>query len=143
MIFSAAEYHRNDIYMINKDKVRLMTAIAVYKSRNEEIFNINKYFYYDYIIWHLMQSAMRYTVGMLLIFTLIILLDADIIFYNVNLSGIMGALRGYVIIYLAGLMLYMMLSAYIYSKKYKKAQRGMLYFNSMLKRLAKRFNYNE
>ena len=120
-----------------------MTAIAVYKSRNEEIFNINKYFYYDYIIWHLMQSAMRYTVGMLLIFTLIILLDADIIFYNVNLSGIMGALRGYVIIYLAGLMLYMMLSAYIYSKKYKKAQMGMLYFNSMLKRLAKRFNYNE
>lgn len=129
--------------MINRDKVRLMTALARYKSRNEEIFNINKYFDYDYIIWHLMQSALRYTVGMLLIFTMIILLDADIIFYNVNLSGIMGALRGYVIIYLVGLILYMMLSAYIYRRKYKKAQRGMLYFNSMLKRLAKRFHYNE
>ena len=116
--------------MINRDKVRLMTALARYKSRNEEIFNINKYFDYDYIIWHLMQSALRYTVGMLLIFTMIILLDADIIFYNVNLSGIMGALRGYVIIYLVGLILYMMLSAYIYRRKYKKAQRGMLYFNS-------------
>ena len=66
--------------MINRDKVRLMTALARYICRNEEIFNINKFFVYVYLIWHLMQSALRYTVGMLLIFTMIILLDADIIF---------------------------------------------------------------
>ncbi len=129
--------------MVNRDKVRLMTMIAMYKHRHEEIFKINKYFDYDYIIWHLMLSALRYTVGVVLIFIMIVLLDAEDIFYDVNLSGISGTLRRYVFIYLAGLALYLALSAFVYSRRYKKAQQGILYYNSMLKRLAKRFGYKE
>ncbi len=129
--------------MLNRDKVRLMTTIAMYRNRHEKLFEIDKYFGYDYIIWHLMLSAVRYTIGMLLIFLMLVLLDADVIFYNVNLSGIMDTLKGYVMIYLAGLIAYLVLSAFIYSRRYKKAQRGILLYNSMLKRLAKRYRYNE
>lgn len=129
--------------MLNRDKVRLMTTIAMYRNRHEKLFEIDKYFGYDYIIWHLMLSAVRYTIGMLLIFLMLVLLDADVIFYNVNLSGIMDTLKGYVMIYLAGLIIYLVLSAFIYSRRYKKAQRGILLYNSMLKRLAKRYRYNE
>ena len=74
---------------------------------------------------------------------MIVLLDSDVIFYNVNTEGITGAIRSYIFIYLVGLALYLVLSALIYSKRYKKAQKGILYYNSMLKRLAKRFNYKE
>ena len=129
--------------MVNKDKVRLMTTIAMYKSHHENIFKIDKYFGYDYIIWHLMLSAVRYTIGVLLIFGMIVLLDSDVIFYNVNMEGITGTVKGYLFIYLIGLVLYLMLSSVVYSKRYKKAQKGILYYNSMLKRLAKRFNYKE
>ncbi len=129
--------------MLNRDKVRLMTTIAMYRNRHEKLFEIDKYFGYDYIIWHLMLSAVRYTIGMMLIFLMLVLLDADVIFYNVNLSGIMDTLKGYVMIYLAGLIAYLVLSAFIYSRRYKKAQRGILLYNSMLKRLAKRYRYNE
>lgn len=129
--------------MINREKVRLMTKLAMYRNSHERIFRINKYFSYDYIAWNLMLSAVRYTVGALFIFGMLILLDADVIFYNVSLSGITGTLTGYAVIYLAGLILYLMLSAYIYKKRYKNAQKGMLFYNSMLKRLARRFHYNE
>lgn len=129
--------------MVNKDKVRLMTTIAMYKSHHESIFKIDKYFGYDYIIWHLMLSAVRYTIGIVLIFGMIVLLDSDVIFYNVNMDGITGAVKGYLFIYLIGLVLYLMLSSVVYSKRYKKAQKGILYYNSMLKRLAKRFGYKE
>ena len=129
--------------MVNRDKVRLMTMIARYKNHHVDIFKINKYFDYDYIIWHLMLSALRYTLGVLLIFAMIVLLDTEDIFYDVNLSGIAGTLRRYVFIYLVGLLLYLALSAFIYSRRYKKAQKGILYYNSMLKRLAKRFGYKE
>ena len=57
--------------MVNRDKVRLMTTIARYKSHHEDIFKIDKYFGYDYIIWHLMLSALRYTIGVGLIFGII------------------------------------------------------------------------
>lgn len=120
-----------------------MTTIAMYKSHHENIFKIDKYFGYDYIIWHLMLSAVRYTIGVLLIFGMIVLLDSDVIFYNVNMEGITGTVKGYLFIYLIGLVLYLMLSSVVYSKRYKKAQKGILYYNSMLKRLAKRFNYKE
>ena len=129
--------------MVNRDKVRLMTAIAMYQKHHEGIFKIDKYFGYDYIIWHLMLSALRYTVGVALIFGMIVLLDSDVIFYDVNMEGITGALKRYTFIYLLGLALYLVLSALVYSKRYKKAQKGILYYNSMLKRLAKRFNYKE
>ena len=129
--------------MVNRDKVRLMTTIARYKSQHEDIFKIDKYFGYDYIIWHLMLSALRYTIGVGLIFGMIVLLDSDVIFYNVNMEGITGTVKGYLFIYLIGLVLYLMLSSVVYSKRYKKAQKGILYYNSMLKRLAKRFNYKE
>ena len=36
--------------MVNRDKVRLMTTIARYKSHHEDIFKIDKYFGYDYIV---------------------------------------------------------------------------------------------
>lgn len=129
--------------MINREKVRLMTKIAMYRNRHERIFRINKYFSYDYVVWNLMLSAVRYTIGALFIFGMLVLLDAELIFYSVGLSGITGTLTEYAVIYLAGLILYLILSAYIYKRRYKQAQKGMLFYNSMLKRLARRFHYNE
>lgn len=129
--------------MVNREKIRLMTAIAMFKSRHERIFEINKYFGYDYIVWNLLLAAVRYSFGALVVFGIMILFDADVIFYNVNLSGITETLKSFALWYLAGLIVYMLLSVFVYGRRYKNAQKGILYYNSLLKRLARRFNYRE
>lgn len=127
--------------MLNREKVRLMTSIAMYSRRHERIFQINKYFGYDYIVWNLLLAAVRYTFGAFVVFGIMILFDAEIIFYNVNLSGISAALKELAGWYFAGLVIYMVLSFVVYGRRYKRAQKDILYYNSLLKRLARRFHY--
>ena len=127
--------------MISKEKVRLMTDLAMYRKKNEQIFRVTKYFGYDYIVWHMLLAAVRYTICALVLAAFFVVFDAEDFFYNVNLDGLAETLMGFVKYYLTGLIVFLLISAVVYYQRYKKSRNGMLLYSSKLKRLARKFHY--
>ena len=127
--------------MANKEKIMLMTELAMYRKKNEHIFQVNKYFGYDYIVWNLLLAAVRYTICAGIIAALFVIFRAETVFYNVNISGITNTLKIFAIYYFVGLAIYLIISFIVYRIRYNRARKGMLHYASKLKRLAKIYNY--
>lgn len=117
-----------------------MTDMAMYKKKNERIFQINKYFGYDYIVWHIILAVVRYTICAVILAVLFAVFDAEKLFYNINVTGIMGPITMFFKWYFAGLAIYVLISLAVYGVRYKKARNGMLLYASKLKRLARKYN---
>ena len=131
------------ILHICKDKIRLMTDLAIYEKRHEEdVFKINKYYKADYIFWNLLLAFLRFTVFAVIVLAINMVIRPDVYFYNINLNGIAAMLRQVLAYYLIGLIIYLVISYNVYLSRYKKARKGMLFYATKLKRLARRYNYS-
>ncbi|MBQ1423840.1 MAG: hypothetical protein IIY96_05315 [Lachnospiraceae bacterium] len=128
--------------MISKEKIRLMTDLAIYEKKNErDVFKINNYYKADYIMWHMLLSLVRYTFVFLVLFGMYVIFRADTLFYNINLDGIGQTLRHLGYIYALGLAVYLVITWLVCAARYRNARKGILLYATKLKRLARRFNY--
>ncbi len=128
--------------MISKEKIRLMTDLAIYEKKNErDVFKINNYYKSDYIMWHMLLSLVRYTFVFLVLFGMYVIFKADTLFYNINLDGIGQTLRRLGYLYAAGLVAYLVITWIVCATRYKNARKGILLYATKLKRLARRFRY--
>ena len=130
--------------MLKKEKIRLMTDIAIYEKKYEkDVFKINKFYKSDYIFWNMMLALIRYTVCFAVCFMLYVLFQSDSFFYSINVDGIMSMLTRLIIIFVLGAVIYLFISGAVYSARYKRARKGMLFYATKLKRLARRYNYQD
>lgn len=127
--------------MLNREKIRLMTELSLFRRKNESVFQVTKYFRYDYIVWHMLLAGVRFTFCAGIVAALFMIFDSESFFYNVNLSGVIETIEKYSVYYLAGLVIYEIISFFIYRGRYDKARGLTRYYNSRLKRLARRFDY--
>lgn len=128
--------------MLKKEKIRLMTDLAIYEKKYEnDVFKINKFYKSDYIFWHLLLAFIRFTACFLICLMLYVIFRSDSFFYDINVNGIMSIFTKLIIYYAVGLVIYLMISAGVYSARYKRARKGMLFYATKLKRLARRYNY--
>lgn len=128
-------------YMVNREKVRLMTELSLFRRKNEPVFQITKYFRYDYIVWHMLLAGVRFTFCAGIVAALFVIFDSESFFYNINLSGIAQTLEQYFFYYISGLVVYEIISFFIYRRRYDKARSLTRYYNTGLRRLARRFDY--
>lgn len=127
--------------MINPDKIRLMTDLAIYRRKHDEdIFKVNNYYRSDYVFWNTLLSLLRYTFCFVSLMIIYMILRPDVYFYNINLSGVRAMFEDTIYKYIAGLVIYMVISIAVYSHRYKKARKGMLFYATKLRRLQKRYN---
>lgn len=130
--------------MIKKEKIRLMTDLAIYEKKYEnEVFKINRFYRSDYVFWHILISFVRFTACFIFCLALYVLFRADMFFYNINMNGIMSIMGQMLVYYLIGLAVYLGIAAVVYTAKYKRAKKGMLFYATKLKRLARRYNYRD
>lgn len=128
--------------MPNKDKIRLMVDLAIYqKNHDKDVFKINSFYKSDYIFWNTLQACIRYTFAFLICMVLYVVLRADVLFYNINSNGIYETLHGVGILFIAGFVIFTLLGVIIYSYRYNKAKKGMYFYASKLRRLAKKYHY--
>lgn len=126
--------------MLDIDKVRLMTDLAVYEKKNSRtVFEINNYYRHDYIMGQLLGAFVRYLICMPLCFILYLIFQAGALFYNINLSGLTSVLTDLSRYFLAGLAIYMLIAFFIASARYKRSKRGMLLYATKLKRLGRKY----
>ena len=126
--------------MLNVEKIRLMTDLALYEKHNRRaVFEINNYYRHDYIMGQLLGAFVRYLICMALCFILYLVFRAGVLFYNINVSGLSMVLRQLGILFGGGLLIYLVITYIVAARRYNRAKRGILLYATKLKRLDRKY----
>lgn len=124
--------------MLNEEKVKLMTKLAIYESEDGKAeLKIGEYRKKDYISSRRIITLILITLGYLLLLSLYAYFQAERLIdglYTMNFFwlGIM-LLSGYILI----IIFYIMISNKLYTKQYKKARKNIKPYYLNLKKLNK------
>ncbi len=128
--------------MLNEDKIKLMTSIAMFEKREgKAIFPAGRYYESDYIGSRMLRSFFSYTFCYLLCVFIGILYNLEQLLNVTNLEEVMGTVRFGVMFYIVGLLLYLAVTFFVYRRRYEYARRGMRVYVAKLKRLEKRYEF--
>ncbi len=128
--------------MLNEDKLKLMTSIAMLEKREEKrLDEVNRYFRGDYVGKNMLRAFLGYTFCFCIIGLLFLVLQSDDLFKGMNVEHIQPLLLQAGGIYLTGLILYQAITWYVYRKRYGYASRVMKVYVAKLKRLERRYEF--
>ena len=124
--------------MLDKRKVRIMTRLALYEqNQGKEDFRISEYYRKDYAGSHAIFSFLWVTVGYILVLGLGFLVGMDQIMEHISAAFIV-IMCGLVLIgYIFIVVLYVVITSHIYSKKHKLARQRVKVYNHNLLKLLK------
>lgn len=109
--------------MINTEKVRLMTKIQLFEDSEKEAVRASRFYLVDYLILHIIESFLAYTVLFVIVTGIIILYNLEMILVSYNLDMLMRTGKEMVISYIALLIPTMILSIVIYWFHYRRCRR--------------------
>lgn len=125
--------------MLNEEKIRQMTELALLKKRKgEQMFEIDNYFKEDYVGKQMLKSFFVYTFCFILIIVLAVLYNLEDLVISVNTVGMYSVF--YIVIYILGLIAFEMITYRFFSKKYDEAQRSLKMYNDRLNYFEKKFD---
>lgn len=128
--------------MLNEDKIKLMTGIAMFEKREgKNIFPVYRYFQNDYISSHMFRSFFSYTLCYILGVLIWILYHMERLLNAMNLDEVIIICRRGTLFYCVGLILYLIITFFVYYKRYEYAKRGIKVYVAKLKRLEKRYEF--
>ena len=128
--------------MLNEDKIKLMTGIALFEKREgKRIFPVNRFFRSDYISRHMFRSFFSYTICYMLCAVTWVLYHMDRLLNTLDIREVMDMGRHAVSWYAAGLVLYLVITWLVYRRRYEYSKRGMKVYVAKLKRLEKRYEF--
>ncbi len=127
--------------MLNEDKIKLMTSIAMFEKREgKHIFPANRYFRNDYISGRMLRSFFAYTVCFILCALMWVLSNMEQLLNMMELDTVIHTAKTGMVLYTAGLAAYLVITWNISSRRYEYAQRGMRVYMAKLRRLEKRYD---
>lgn len=122
--------------MLNENKVKVMTKMAMYESRQgAEDIKINSYYKRDYVSFKTLVSVLWMTIGYLMVVALGAGVFMDEILKRLSLNFIIMFIIVVVALYLAILLLYVIGASQFYKKKYSDARQRLKKYNHHLTRL--------
>lgn len=128
--------------MLNEDKIKLMTSISMFeKKEGRRVFPMSRYFRGDYVSSHMVRSFVGYTFCWILGTGVWVLYKVELLFSTEVLDNMWKALTLYGTLYGGGLILYLMATYIVYSRRYKHSSLGMKAYLTGLRRLSKRYEY--
>lgn len=128
--------------MLNEDKIKLMTGIAMYEKREDKyIFPANHYFKGDYISSHMFRSFFAFTLCYILGVLIWGLYHMEELLNTIDLDEVLTIIKGGAMLYGVGLLLYLIITFLVYQKRYEIAKRGLKVYLAKLKRLEKRYEF--
>lgn len=121
--------------MINEEKVKLMTKIQMFEDSEKEALHASHFYQGDYLILHIIQSFLAYTVMFAVVLGIIILYNLEIILTNYSLEMLLSTGKELIFSYAALLIPTMILSCVIYWFRYRRYRRKVRGFVSRLRQL--------
>lgn len=127
--------------MLNNEKIRLMTKLAVYEEKEgKEDIRLSKYYKTDYVRYQVIKSIICATLGYVLILVLVFLYRSEYIIKNavtLDYKTIGTYVLGFYIMVIA---VYGLASIVGYSIKYDLSRKKLSRYFKLLKRLSKIYN---
>lgn len=124
--------------MLNSKKIRLMTKLAVYETKEgKEDIHLSKYYKTDYVRFQVLKSVISATVGYLLILLLVVMYKMEYLIKNavvLNYKMIGNYVLG---IYIMIVTVYGLGSVLVYSRKYDASRKKLARYFKLLKRLSR------
>lgn len=128
--------------MLNEEKIRLMTDVAVFEKKNgSKVTAITSYFKSDYISRNIIRGFLSYTLCAVLVLVLWTLFNMDLFISSVGVEALLAILKKAGAFYLIGLAAYLALVYTVYGKRYDDAVRMNRMYVAKLKHLDKRYDY--
>ncbi len=127
--------------MLNEQRIRLMTRMAAYEEREgKKDIAISGYFRGDYISLQLLKSAIYATVGFALAVAMYVLYNIETFLEDFYKMDFVDFLKGILSKYCLVLSVYLVISYFVYSYRYKKAKHHVKQYNQLLKALMHMIN---
>ncbi len=127
--------------MIDEQKVRLMTNIAIFEKKEEDReLQMSKYFMKDYVKYHCLTTLLSSTFCFFVVVGAYVFINFDNILVEMNLEdyfGIIGHLMKWYIIFC---LVFLIMGFIVYSVRFMLARKDILAYNKNLTRL---YNYLE
>lgn len=128
--------------MLNEDKIRLMTELAVFEKKNgAQMKTAAGYFKNDFVSRRLIRGFVCYSFCAILILGIWILFHMDTLLSTIEIEMLIALARKGACVYLAGLVLYLFFIHVVYGKRYDHASRLNRLYLTKLKHLNKRYEY--
>lgn len=124
--------------MVNEDRVKIMTRLASYENgRGKEELKLIRYNRKDYVSFHVLATAIWFTIGYAAVLGLAVFLHIEFLISNIQklnmvLLGIM-AVSGYI----ALLVIYLLIAGKVYRKRHNRAKENARLYYMDLRRLNK------
>ncbi len=126
--------------MINENKVKLMTRLALYEeTQGKEDFKISEYYRKDYTGLHILCSVLWTTIGYVCLVALVGLGGLSFLMDHMSLKIIIILAAAAVGVYLAVVIVYAVIASRIYNKKHKNARQRVKKYNHDLTKLLRMY----
>lgn len=130
--------------MINEEKVKMMTKLAIYEStKGKKQLNISKYYKRDYVRYNMFKTAVTSTIAFIIIMGIYILLYAEELLLKLNDMNLLHEATKIGICYVVFVVVYMIIAWFVYSKKYEKVKPDVIIYNRELKMLKELYDKEE
>lgn len=127
--------------MLNEEKIRLMTDIAMFEKKNEkDMILAGRYFKSDYISMWLLRSLLSYTAAFGLCLALWLLYQIEGIMSTMDLDAILRSAGLIGILYGTGLLLYLIFTYGYCAGKYEEASGNFKIYQAKLRHLQKKYD---
>lgn len=128
--------------MLNEDKIKLMNEIAMFEKRGgKNIFPVNRYFRGDFISSRMLRAFFFYTIGYILCVMIGVLYHMERLLGTTGLDALIVSGKKAALLYAAGMVIYQIITFLVYRKRYEYAKRGMKVYVAKLRRLEKRYEF--
>ncbi len=122
--------------MLNEDRIKLMTKMAAYENRQgKKDMSVHEFFRGDYISFQVLKSALYATVGYALGVAMYILYDLEGFLTDFYKMDVVEFAKGIATKYAVVLVIYLLVSYFIYAYRFSRAKKHMKKYISRLNEL--------
>lgn len=122
--------------MLNESKVKMMTKMAIYeKNEGKKELKTAKYYKTDYVSLGVLKTVISATIAYLLIIVLIALCNMQWLTSNVNSLDYASIGSRFAIYYIIYLLVFSIISAFVYARRYDASRKELKRFFSRLNKL--------
>ena len=130
--------------MVNEEKVKVMTQLAIYEQREgKQEIKISKYYKHDYMKYHGLNSVIASTFGFLLILLCVVVVKIDYIMEHINDLPYKKIFVTILAAYAIFVFLYYVITLIVAGRKYEKIREHLIAYNRNLKDLQKIYKEEE
>lgn len=130
--------------MLNVDRIKIMTKLTSYEERaGKKALTITKYFKTDYVILHMITTAITTTLAFLLLFGMWMFYQFEYLMGNIHKIDLVSLGIKAFVIYLLFLALFLVIAYFVYSRKYLQAKASVAEYVEGLKELERFYQEEE